>query len=259
MPRPCLMIKITRGGRAMRRLAAVILAGGLLLAVLPPAAGAAGTIPAAAKTYRALLVREARLAWGINAPVATFAAQIHAESAWDIHAVSPAGAQGLAQFMPSTAAWISAIFPDLRTGTLGMGTGREGTPSLPHEDAEKGEAPLPFPKPEKGEAPFSPHWAVRAMLRYDDWLFARVTARSACERMAFALCAYNGGLGWVQRDKRLARNKGIDPEQYWGGVETVNAGRSAANFRENRDYPRRILLRLEPVYEAAGWGGGLCP
>lgn len=184
--------------------------------------------------------------WGINAPVATFAAQIHAESAWNIRAVSPAGAQGLAQFMPSTAAWISELFPDLRTGKPGMGTGREGdgTPSLPLGRAEQ---------------PFSPHWAVRAMLRYDDWLFARVTALSACERMAFALCAYNGGLGWVQRDKRLARNKGIDPEQYWGGVETVNAGRSAANFRENRDYPRRILLRLEPVYEAAGWGGGMCP
>lgn len=247
MPRHCLMGRITGGGRAMRRLAAAILAGGLLLAALPLAAGAAGTaIPAAARNYRVLLTREARLVWGINAPVATFAAQIHAESAWNIRAVSPAGAQGLAQFMPSTAAWISELFPDLRTGKPGMGTGREGdgTPSLPLGRAEQ---------------PFSPHWAVRAMLRYDDWLFARVTALSACERMAFALCAYNGGLGWVKRDKRLARNKGIDPEQYWGGVETVNAGRSAANFRENRDYPRRILLRLEPVYEAAGWGGGMCP
>ena len=250
MPRTGLSDTIIRGGSAMRLLAAVILAGGLLLAVPPRDAGAAATvIPASAKTYRALLVREARLAWGIDAPVATFAAQIHAESAWDIHAVSPAGAQGLAQFMPSTATWISSIFPDLRLGNLGMGTGREGddTPSLPHEDAAK------------DGAPFCPHWAVRAMLRYDHWLVARVTARNACERMAFALSAYNGGLGWVQRDKRLARNKGIDPEQYWGGVETVNAGRSAANFRENRDYPRRILLKLEPVYEAAGWGGGLCP
>ena len=234
----------------MRRLAAAILAGGLLLAALPLAAGAAGTaIPAAARNYRVLLTREARLVWGINAPVATFAAQIHAESAWNIRAVSPAGAQGLAQFMPSTAAWISELFPDLRTGNLGMGTGREGdgTPSLPHGGAEK------------GEAPFSPHWAVRAMLRYDDWLYVRVTARTACERMAFALCAYNGGLGWVQRDKRLARSRGIDPERYWDGVESVNAGRSAANFRENREYPRRILRKLEPVYEGAGWGQGVCP
>lgn len=35
-------------------------------------------------------------------PVEIFAAQLHAESGWDPQAVSPAGAQGIAQFMPPT-------------------------------------------------------------------------------------------------------------------------------------------------------------
>ena len=42
-----------------------------------------------------------------------------------------------------------------------------------------------------------------------------------------------------------------------GHVERFNAGRHAAAYRENRDYPRRILGQLEPRYVAAGWGRGL--
>ncbi|WP_110603200.1 transglycosylase SLT domain-containing protein [Salinicola lusitanus] len=41
-------------------------------------------------------------------------------------------------------------------------------------------------------------------------------------------------------------------------VEHFNAGRSAANFHENRQYPRLILQRWEPLYVAAGWGNGAC-
>jgi soluble lytic murein transglycosylase-like protein len=39
-----------------------------------------------------------------NVPVAVLAAQLEAESGFDPAAVSPAGAQGIAQFMPGTAA-----------------------------------------------------------------------------------------------------------------------------------------------------------
>ena len=55
----------------------------------------AGVIPTQAERYRALLIREARVVWGMDAPVATFAAQIHQESMWRADAVSRAGAQGL--------------------------------------------------------------------------------------------------------------------------------------------------------------------
>lgn len=183
----------------------------------------AASIPREAQAHRSVLVRAARLEWGLGAPVATFAAQVQQESEWKPDAVSPVGAQGLAQFMPSTARWLPSIAP------------QTGQP-----------------------APFNPAWALRAMVAYDLWLHQRVRAATPCDRMAMALAAYNGGLGWVQRDARLAATRGRNPIAWWGNVEAVNAGRSANAFRENRGYPRRILLTLEPVYEAAGWGGGSC-
>ena len=76
--------------------------------------------------------------------------------------------------------------------------------------------------------------------------------------VAWVLAGYNGGNGWVNRDRRLASAKGADPLAWFGHVERHNSGRSASNFRENRHYPRAILLRWEPLYAAAGWGRGVC-
>ncbi len=50
--------------------------------------------------YRATIVDAARR-WSVSA--ALISAQIEAESGFDPRAVSPAGAQGIAQFMPATA------------------------------------------------------------------------------------------------------------------------------------------------------------
>jgi membrane-bound lytic murein transglycosylase MltF len=105
--------------------------------------------------------------------------------------------------------------------------------------------------------PFSASWSIRAMIVYDKWIWNRVRAASDCDRWAFTLSAYNGGLGWVQRDQRLTASKGMDPLR-WDDVAQVNAGRSAANFKENRGYPVRILDRWGPIYQAAGWGRGGC-
>lgn len=192
--------------------------GALIFAVFARAA----EIPRQALQHRALLTREARAVWGFDAPVATFAAQIHQESAWREDAVSKAGAQGLAQFMPTTASWMPQVAP------------------------ETGE-PMPF----------SPSWAIRAMVTYDRWLFRRIGAWTDCDRWAFTLSAYNGGLGWVQRDKALTLKKRMDPNK-WSHVALHNAGRSASNFRENRGYPTRILGPLTNLYRAAGWGKGAC-
>ncbi len=180
-------------------------------------------IPDQAQQHRDLLIREARMVWGLDAPVATFAAQIHQESRWDDQAVSPAGAQGLAQFMPQTARWLPAVAPE---------TGK----------------PLPF----------SPSWSIRALVTYDRWLWKRIrTAYSDCDRWAMTLSSYNGGLGWLQRDQSKAASQGLDP-RVWSHVAMVNSGRSTANFRENRSYPTRILRTLTPMYRAAGWGPGGC-
>lgn len=61
----------------------------------------AGRVPAA---YVGLVSRAGSMCPEIPAPV--IAAQIQTESAWNPRAVSPVGAQGIAQFMPDT--WAAA-------------------------------------------------------------------------------------------------------------------------------------------------------
>ena len=180
------------------------------------------TIPRAAQQYRATLVRAAHATWGLDAPVSVFAAQVHTESWWRNNTVSHVGAQGLAQFMPSTAKWLPSVAPE--TG-----------------------------KP----APFNPGWSLRALCVYDKWLWDRVAGHTDFERMAFTLSAYNGGLGWVNRDRKKARNLGLDARVWFNAVENVNAGRSVAAFRENRNYPRLILQERQYAYIKAGWGPGI--
>lgn len=180
------------------------------------------TIPRAAQQYRATLVRAAHATWGLDAPVAVFAAQVHTESWWRNDTVSHAGAQGLAQFMPATARWLPSVAPE--TG-----------------------------KP----APFNPGWSLRALCVYDKWLWDRVAGHDDFERMAFALSAYNGGLGWVNRDRKKARALGLDDRVWFDSVENVNAGRGRAAFAENRQYPRRILKERQRAYIKAGWGRGI--
>ena len=187
---------------------------------------AAEGVPRAAHQYRDTLIRAAHAVWGLDAPVAVLAAQVHTESLWKADAVSLVGAMGIAQIMPSTARWLPDIAPALR-----------------------GESP----------APYNPGWALRAMCEYDLWLYDRQIAMSAgatlafCDRMSFALSGYNGGLGWVKKDRIKARDRGLDPDRY-EQVSTVNAGRSRAAWMENRDYVRRIMARQE-LY--LSWGPGV--
>lgn len=183
------------------------------------------TIPHEAVRYQRDLTRNARLVWGLDAPVATFAAQIHQESRWNPTARSQVGAHGMAQFMPATERWINGAYPALAT--------------------------------DGGAA--NPTWALRALATYDKHLWDRSGIwADSCQRMAAVLSGYNGGLGWVQRDRHQAQANGADPAVWFGQVDRFNAGRSPAAFAENRGYPRRILLALEPLYARAGWGRGVC-
>ncbi|WP_254170983.1 transglycosylase SLT domain-containing protein [Pseudomonas putida] len=202
----------------------------ILLAVLPLAAllvsiqKARADVPAEAQQYRRELTRIVQAEWGLDGPVATFAAQVHQESRWRFNAKSPVGAQGLGQVMPSTAVWLAQLFPD----TLG------------------------------NVEPYNPAWSLMALVSYDRWLADRIKGRNACERHAMVLSSYNGGLGWLIRDRKLASAKGADPLVWFGSIERFNAGRSAAAFRENRGYPRLILKNHEAQYIADGWGQGVC-
>lgn len=197
-------------------IALICLVGGFLSGHLQ-----AAEVPPVAHQYRGELTRNARLAWGLDAPVATFAAQVHQESGWQPNAVSRVGAQGLAQFMPATARWIGGIVPELAA-----------------------------------RQPDNPIWALRAMTTYDRWLWDRIAAENDCERMAMVLSAYNGGLGWLLKDKALTQASGGIRNRWFGQVERFNAGRSQGAFAENRGYPSRIIKTLQPAY--AGWGKGVC-
>ena len=208
----------------------IVLVALLFFADMSLAAGSAHAgetaIPRAALQYRGQLIREARAVWGMEAPVAIFAAQIHTESNGRNDVTSFAGAQGLAQFMPSTAAWLPSVAPET------------GTP-----------------------APFNPAWSLRACVTYDKWLYDRLRPMRAaslavCERMAFTLSGYNGGIGWVGKDRALAARTGRNPDRWFGNVEDVNAGRNKSAIKENRRYVTLIFQR-QSAYTAAGWGPGV--
>lgn len=198
----------------------------LVFSFCGPSHAAEVKIPRAALQYRSELIRASRMVWGLDAPVAVFAAQIHTESWWKNGTVSSAGAQGLAQFMPSTAKWLPQVAPET------------GVP-----------------------APFDPRWSLRACVAYDKYLFDRIRPRrvalSEWNRMAFTLSAYNGGLGWTNRDRTEALQSGLDPDMWFGHVEQANAGRRASAVRENRRYVRFILRERQQAYVEAGWGRGV--
>lgn len=187
--------------------------------VLACALSAQAQVPQAAQPYRALLVRSAHMAWGLDAPVAVLAAQVHQESGWRADAISHVGAQGLAQFMPATATWIAGIDPALAA-----------------------------------RQPYNPSWALRALVTYDRWLYARTpTHYTPKDRMWVALRGYNGGLGHWQAE--AAATGAVQPTRAQVDMACGWAKRAAVHCRENLHYPHRILLVLQPRY--VQWGPGL--
>lgn len=176
-------------------------------------------VPRAAAFYQAELTRTARAVWGLDAPVAAFAAQIHQESGWRPDAVSQVGAAGMAQFMPATAKWIAGIDPTLGTNQ-----------------------------------PFNPGWAMRALVTYDRYLYERTPTHYAPrDRMWVALRAYNGGLGhWNAEAASVGPAK---PTRAQVDAACGKARRSPKHCAENLGYPQRILVVLQPRY--AHWGGAL--
>lgn len=191
----------------------------LVAVAIAASCAAHAQVPQAAQQHRALLVRTAHAAWGLDAPVAVFAAQVHQESAWRTDAISHVGAQGLAQFMPATAKWIGGIDPALA-----------------------------------GQQPYNPGWALRALVTYDRWLYDRTPTRyTPRERMWVALRSYNGGLGHWQAE--AVATGAAQPTRAQVDAACGKARRAAMHCTENLGYPHRILVVLQPRY--AAWGPGL--
>lgn len=170
--------------------------------------------------YRWTLTRNVQKTIGINAPVALFAGQMMQESGCRADARSPVGAGGLTQFMPATANWIPSLDSSL--------------------------SPVDV---------YDPSWALKAQVVYMAWLIKRNQGLSECDSYAFALSSYNGGEGWLRRDQKQAAVDGKDPKRWFGHVEaTPDRRRSPAAIKENRGYPKRIMLTLAPRFVSAGWG-----
>jgi cell wall-associated NlpC family hydrolase len=119
---------------------------------------------------------------GISAPL--LAAQIDAESAWNPSAVSPAGAEGIAQFLPAT--FTAYARNDDGTGIV---------------------------------SPFNPVDAVMAMGRYDCALLADVSGLTGQPPTSLMLAAYNAGVGAVLEFKGIPPYP--ETEAYVGRVESL--------------------------------------
>ena len=186
-----------------------------------PSAALAFEVPDLADRLQRHTERAVQAHHGIGAPVAIHAAIIHQESRWRPDAESPAGAQGLAQFMPGTAGDIPALIGGERFD------------------------------------PFDPRQSVAAMAAYTAWLYnhpAISQADTECDRWAMVLSAYNGGIGNLTNDQLLAEEHGADPTRWWGQVDLYSArGRPA--YHENRTYVILVILAWQREYLEAGWGG----
>lgn len=170
--------------------------------------------------YKNFLVRQVRFLWGFDENVSTFAAQIRQESNWNPNARSPY-ATGLTQFTPSTAAWISGAYPELADGF--------------------------FTGPDRR---LDWKWSIRAMVRYDRLLYTKLSKQrppivelfpAKGNLWTLTLRAYNGGIGWIQKELH--------------GCETMDFAccdrfRRKSACRENLGYPKAILTKWKPMYEA---------
>lgn len=182
-----------------------------------PALAQTPAVPALAPQYRPTLQREAQFMFGLAAPIAAFAAQIHQESSWRAGITAWDNGRGLAQFMDATAEVVARNYPEL------------GAPD-----------------------PYNPRWAIRALVRYDAWLLARVKGADDCHKWGAALKSYNGGLGYVQR----AQQRSTDPGIWFGLTEWIKTGQSAQNFEYSRTYPHKVLFKHQHIY--AEWGPMAC-
>ncbi|MBI4521698.1 MAG: transglycosylase SLT domain-containing protein [Gemmatimonadetes bacterium] len=213
-----LLIALLTLAKLVLEVVKAVTAPAIILVIASPVC--AQPIPRAALQYQRPLIANARAVWGLNAPIAVMAAQVHQESGWRPDAKS-AYAGGLAQFTPATAEWISAKY----TEELGA------------------------------NQPFEPAWALRALARYDKFLYDRQSrAATPCDRWAFTLSSYNGGEGWLTKQKAATTRAGDDATRWFRHVEQHRV-RAAWAHDENVAYPRAILVRRQPPYRA--WGPGV--
>jgi soluble lytic murein transglycosylase-like protein len=163
--------------------------------------------------YARTLMREAQAVNGIGAPSPLYMAQIRQESSCREGVTAYDNGRGLAQFMDGTSKQVSSLYPEL------------GPPD-----------------------PYNPRWAIRALIRYNGWIYQRVKGKDPCHRWGATLKGYNAGPGYVIK----AQTKSPDPLVWFGVTEFVPTQQSPENFEYSRTYPRKILFKHQPIYAALG-------
>lgn len=200
----------------------------LLVAFLLATPVWAETIPREAAKFAPTLTAEIRRVWGLEADRSVFFGQVHQESRWNASARSRF-ASGLGQFTPGTAE--------------GMQRSREmkdlcGDPA---------------------GCPTDPRWALRALVLYDRSLWLGRAFAEGVERLALMLADYNGGAGWINRERAVCfalppegRPRGCNSKKYFWNIELQcgksKPGRAAWACAENTHYPYVIIYRWAPLY-----------
>lgn len=182
---------------------------GVFIYIMTPEAKAADNCLA----YRSMVAREAQAVHGPDAPTPMFVGQIKQESSCRPGITAADLGRGIAQFMDGTTKQVASLFPELGPAD-----------------------------------PYNPRWAIRAMIRYDGWIYRRVKGKDECHRWGAALVSYNAGLGWVQR----AQKASAAPEVWFDVTEKINPGQTAMNFTYSRSYPYKILLQHQKAYVSSG-------
>ena len=176
-------------------------------------------VPPRAAQYRPTVIREVRYYWGFRENPSTFLSQIHQESGFREGAKS-AFASGLTQFTPGTAEWIQKLYAkDLRETC-----------------------------PTNSGCPLNPKWAIRAMVMYDKRLWDRYPFTSGDDRFGFTLSSYNGGSGWIDKERQAAAQMNKESNKWFNAVEKTCL-RAKWACDENRQYPRNILYKWRHHYE----------
>jgi soluble lytic murein transglycosylase-like protein len=172
------------------------------------------TIPREALAYRDSFIRIWRFYFALAETPTVGFSQVHQESRWKSTARSKF-ASGLAQFTPATAADFARILP----------------------------AEVQAKCPDKAGCPTDPNWALNALSLFDYNLHhGYAWAATSDDRWRLTLAAYNGGGGWIIKERKKANNS-----PRW--VDIADACmRSAASCKENHDYPVVIMEKWLPLY-----------
>ena len=107
------------------------------------------------------------------------------------------------------------------------------------------------------DSPYSAEMQMVALLSMMKRNYGIFKSTSDLDRYAFALAAYNGGIGGIQADQRICRNtKGCDDKLWFGNVENTSlkakvkvSGYGKSFFEINREYPVNILLKRRQKYK----------